>query len=226
MPENRLYRTFVFCGVSLWALFIFLIPSSMMPSDFESAEEQFTWAASNVSSAAATNAFSLQILGAVLVIPAAMGIVYCLQQQKRGVLLGQIGAGIALLGSIGCLVVLGMELAQFFVLFYEADQALMIELALAINNSAIFGLFLGVGLGGVFLGNTLLVISLLWARVIRWWALLFLLLPVVFGMLPIPAFAADVLSNLTVVALFAWIALSMLRTTSPRLHAAQVPAAA
>lgn len=210
MPENRFYRVMIFCGISLWALFIFLLPSYFLPSNFESAEEQFTWLSSN-GSYTMTWGFIVQIVGAALVIPTAIGIVYCLNQQKRGVILGHIGAGIAIIGSICALVVLGMELSQYYVLFFEADRALMIELALAINNSALFGLFLGVGLGGIFLGNVLMMISLLWAKVIRWWILALLVVPIVSGVLPVPAFVADTLSNLAVVALFAFTAWSMLR---------------
>jgi hypothetical protein len=80
---------------------------------------------------------------------------------------------------------LGIEMAQSFLLVQGPNKEAMISLALELNQSAIFGIFLFTALIGIFLGLLILVISLVAARFIPVWLPAMFLLPLAIGLLPL-----------------------------------------
>ncbi len=205
------YRWLAVFGVASWALFFFLLPSTLYPNDYETAEEQFQALAANPEDRHGYNALSLQVIGAVLIIPGVLGMVHVLLLKRRSVILGHLGAALALAGALAVLVAIGIEFAQLFLFSQEIDGQQKVNLALALNNSSLMGVFLGTGLLGIFGGKLLLLISFLWARVIPIWAVLPFALPFLIGLLPLSPAIANLIGGIGVLIPFLWMAWSMLR---------------
>ncbi len=206
-----LYRGLAVAGVAFWALFFFLLPSSLYPNDYQTAEEQFQAYAANPEDTLAYNALSLQVTGAVLIIPGVLGMVNILLKTRRGVLLGHIGAALALAGALAALVAIGIEFAQLFIFSQGIDGQTKINLALALNSSSLMALFLGTGLLGIFGGMLVLLISFLWARVIPIWAILPFSLPFLASLLPLAPSISNLIGGAGILIPFLWVAWRMLR---------------
>jgi hypothetical protein len=178
------YKLLGTIGVIFGPLLFMPLPSILFPPPYETPAENFR-ALAGADSGGIMIPLSMQLLGAALIVPGALGMVHLLLIRRRAVLLGHIGGSLAVLGAFSAMVILGMEMAQQFLLVQGPDKEAMISLALELNESAVFGIFLFTALIGIFLGLLILVISLTVARFIPVWLPAMFLLPLAIGLLPL-----------------------------------------
>lgn len=96
------------------------------------------------------------MLGSVFFVAAALGIGHELLRRGRAVVLVLVAAAVTLVGAFSALPLLGMELAQVRVLHVGEDTAAMVDLAVAIQEGALFETLLTLALLGLFAGTLLL----------------------------------------------------------------------
>lgn len=108
----------------------------------------------------------LAVLLQILLVPALLGLLHLLKD--RGVVLGHIGGGLALIGVFGYMGVLATE----FVLLEmaEGSRQEMISLAERVYGSVGFAIFLLMFLFGLLLGLIVLSVALWRARIVPVWA--------------------------------------------------------
>lgn len=205
--ESIVLRWLCAAGVILGPLCFFALPAILFPTEFETAEEMF---AAAVNRPPKYTPLFLQIAGALFWLLGAYGVMGVLRG-RRGRVPGRIGSVLVMLGGLSALPVIGIELAQVFILDQGADPAESIRLALALNNWSPFNLLLMITLAGLFLGTLLQLIGLVRGRIVPVWSLLFLLLPVIVNFLPLPLSLANILGGLGLVVPLLWIAAAMVR---------------
>lgn len=204
------HRWLAAIGIVAGPFLILVLGELLKVADYESAEVQFRAIATQPTGMEYAWLL-MQVLGAILLIPAAIGIMRIVMQRRRGLTLGYLGGAFMLLAALGGLVALGMELAQFFALINGADKDAMVQLALAINAWPLFGAFLMAFLAGFPIGLLLAIIAFMRTRLLPVWALALLLVPVVAGLLPLPGGLGADLALVSLMALPIWMAWAMLR---------------
>jgi hypothetical protein len=210
LKETIFYKLLGTIGVVFGPLLFMPLPSILFPPPYETPAENFR-ALAGADSGGIMIPLLMQLLGAALIVPGALGMVHLLLSRRRVILPGHIGGGLAVLGAFSAMVMLGIEMAQNFLLLQGRDKEAMISLALALNESAVFGIFLFTALIGIFLGLLILVISLTVARFIPVWLPAMFLLPLAIGLLPLQIQFAGLANAAALAAPFVWIGWLMIQ---------------
>jgi hypothetical protein len=207
------YRLLAAVALTAGPLFFLVLPGVFFPQPHETPAESL---AAQAEDAAARQyvPLLLQLAGAVWFVPAALGVAHVLLQRRRAIVVGLVGAAALLLGAFSAMTVLGMELAQTRVLHLDEDATAMVGVALAIQEGAVFGVFLLATLLGVFLGMLVLTAALWRAGVIPPWPLLFFLAPVVVAFLPLPGRGNEIGALLVLLVPLLWISWALARTAT------------
>ena len=196
-------------GVLLAPLLVFVLPPLVLPGgDAANAEEQTRLFAEQ---GFPFQGLAMQITGAVLLVPAVLGIAGMVQHRRRGLVLGVIGLVIGMVAAFALLLALGFELGMAFVLTNEADKEVAIALGLAMGRWSVFGTLLGIGLGGFFLALPVLALGLWRSRVIPLVVPALFLLPLLVAVVPMPPMAATLVPSLALMVPCGWIAVQVLR---------------
>jgi hypothetical protein len=202
-------------GFTLAPLCLFVLPPILFPTaNYTTAEAQFQAIAQ--AGTGHYTPFLIQLIGAVLWMPAVSGVMRLLRERGRGTVLGYLGGALGLVASLALLVAIGVELAQVYVLVNGGDKAAMVQLALALNTWSVFGMFLMTGLLGFFLSLLLLALALLRAKVLPWQVLGLALAPVVLAFLPMPDAVANLVSPALMVVPCVWISVQLAKGPAPR----------
>ena len=154
---------------------------------------------------------AMQITGAVLLVPAVLGIAGIVQHRRRGLVLGLFGLVIGMVSAFGLLLALGFELGMAFVLTNEADKEVAIALGLAMGRWSVFGTLLGIGLSSFFLALPILALALWRSRVIPLVVPVLFLLPLLVPLVPMPSMAATLVPSLGLMVPCGWIGVQVLR---------------
>jgi hypothetical protein len=197
-------------GLTLGPLCFLVLPVLMEPGSYETPAAALA-AAAEQPALLVYGALLVQLLGAVLILPAIGGIVHVLRRRQRAVRLGYVSGGLALLGAFSAMTLIGMELAQARILEVGEDQRAMVDLALAIQDGAVFGTFLITALLGLFGGVVGFLVSLWRARVVPVWTLASFAVPVAVGLLPLPGELGQPLVALALMVPFVWASWLLLR---------------
>ncbi len=195
-------------GIALGPLLFFVLPATLFPSNHETAEAMF---AAAVEQPARYTPLFLQIVGALFWILGAIGVRDLLRHQNKG-RWGQTGAILVFLGAFSAFPLIGIELAQMFIVASGTDSAEAVRLAVALNNWATFGLLLATTLLGLLVGTLLQVIGLVRSRIIPAWSLLFFAMPLVSNLIPLPVTAGSLLGSLGVLIPLVWVGVRMLQS--------------
>jgi hypothetical protein len=195
-------------AVVLGPLFLFVLPGLFIARPAEDAAAQFTAIAEDPSSLDMIG-FLSQVLGASLLVPAVIGMVYLLIVRRRGNILGHVAGALALIGALSILVAVGIEIAQTHLLTHGDNTPDMVELALSINESTVFVSFLLTGLLGVFVGSLLLIIALWRARFVPLWILGLFVVPIVIA-IALPGRLGEIAGFVAFLVPFGWISWLML----------------
>lgn len=110
----------------------------------------------------------LAVLLQILLVPALLGLLHLIR--GRGVVLGHIGGGLALIGVFGYMGILATEFVVLQMVGEGAERAQMIALAERVYGSVGFGVFLIMFLFGLLVGLIILAAGLWRARIIPPWA--------------------------------------------------------
>jgi hypothetical protein len=186
---GRIYSRSATIALVVGPLCLFVLPTLWSPGVYEEAAEHL--AATADDTARGYWLLTLQLIGATLIVPAAIGIMRLLEGRSRGVRLGHAAGLLTLLGSFSVMVVLGMEYAQVVVLEVGTDVEEAVWVALGIQEGTAFGLFLIGGLFGVFVGVLGLVVALWRARIVPVRMLALFALPVGISFLPLSGAAGE-----------------------------------
>ena len=196
-------------GVLLAPLLVFVIPPLVLPGgDSANAAEQTRLFAEQ---GFPFEGLAMQITGAVLLVPAVLGIAGIVQHRRRGLVLGVIGLVLGMVAACALLLALGFELGMAFVLTNEADTEVAIALGLAMGRWSVFGTLLGLGLSGFFLALPILASALWRSRVIPLVVPALFLLPLLVPLVPMPPMAATLVPSLALMVPCGWIAVQVLR---------------
>jgi hypothetical protein len=196
-------------GVLLAPLLVFVLPPLVLPGgDSVNAEEQTRLFAEQ---GFPFQGLAMQITGAVLLVPAVLGIAGIVQHRRRGLVLGVIGLAIGMISAFALLLALGFELGMAFVLTNEADKDVAIGLGLAMGRWWVFGTLLGLGLSGFFLALPILALGLWRSRVIPLVVPALFLLPLLVSLVPMPPMAATLVPSLGFMVPCGWIAVQVFR---------------
>jgi hypothetical protein len=205
--QSRTDRWLTALAFPLVPLLLLLLPALLLGgSDYATAEEQFT--------ALAGKPFPYwglgsQISGAVLLLPATLGVLQLVRRRRRGVVLGSVGAVLGLAGTIALLLVLGVELAMAFLVEDGTDSA--VQLALGIGEWDRYLLLLSVGLVGPFLALPVLALALWRSRVVPLVVPLLFLAPAAVAFVPLPDQAANLVPMILMLVPSVWVGMRLVR---------------
>jgi len=206
---NLVKRWLTAAGVLLAPLLLFVLPPLVLPGgDAANAEEQTRLF---VEQGFPFQGLAMQITGAILLVPAVLGIAGIVQHRRRGLLLGVIGLVIGMVSAFALLLALGFELGMAFVLTNEADKEVAIALGLAMGRWSVFVTLLGIGLSGFFVALPVLALALWRSRVVPLVVPALFLLPLLIPLVPMPPMAATLVPSLGFLVPCGWIAVLVLR---------------
>jgi hypothetical protein len=207
------YRLLAAVAVTSGPLFFLVLPALLFPQPHETPAENL---AAYAEEAAARQYIPLllQLVGAVWLVAVALGILHVLLQRRRAIAVGYAGAAALLIGAFSAMTAIGMELAQIRVVHLDEDTAAMVDVALAIQEGAVFGTFLFATLLGVFLGMLVLAAGLWQAGVIPPWPLLLFLVPIAVAFLPLPGRGNEIGALVVLLVPLLWISIALGRTAT------------
>ena len=200
-------------AVTLAPMLVLVLPPLVLPgAEFNTAEEQ--------ARAFAIGGFPyqglvMQITGAVLLVPAVLGMAGTVFRRRRGVILGLIGLVIGMVATFALLLILGMELGMAFVFSYGNDTEARVALAVAMGRWPVYGALLGVGFAAFFLALPILAVALWRGRVVPLVVPLLFLLPILIGLAPLPATAANLVPSFGLLLPCMWITVQLARGPLP-----------
>ena len=161
----------------------------------------------------------LLLLMQVLLIPAFLGLIHLLRD--RSAILGHIGGGLALLGTLGHTAFIGLGLTQLPLATY-ADRAVVLAVYEQVGRSPVFVILMLAFLIPFFLGILLLSIGLWRARVVPSLVPAFLVLAIVMDFLG-PRAIGFLIASLLFLAGLGWIGVTVLRMPDAEWEHRRVP---
>ena len=200
-------------AVTLAPLLLLVLPALVLPgAEYTNAEEQ---ARAFANSGFPYQGLVMQITGAVLLVPAVLGMAGTVFRRRRGVILGMVGLVIGMVAAFDLLLVLGMELGGAFVFSHGTDTEAKVALALAMTRWPVYGVLLTIGFAAFSAALPILAVALWRSRVVPIAVPLVFLLPILIPFAPLPARATELLALFGLLLPCIWITVQLLRGPLP-----------